>query len=188
MSDRQLSLQGLGVDFGARTALEDITMIVPADRPVAVTGPSGAGKTVLLHTVAGLLAPTRGTVLLDGRALVVGDDGRCIVGVVLQSHGLASGLTAEENIALPLQARVFTLMRRRGGAGRRWPPSTWTEPPAGRSTTCREANASGSAWPVPWRWSRTSWWRMSPRRNWIPPTAPGCSPSCSTGPRAGSFS
>jgi putative ABC transport system ATP-binding protein len=85
--------------------LDDITMTVPADRPVAVTGPSGSGKTVLLHTVAGLIAPTRGEVLLDGMALAVGDDGGCVIGVVLQSHGLASGLTAEENVALPLQAR-----------------------------------------------------------------------------------
>jgi putative ABC transport system ATP-binding protein len=108
MSDRQLRVlrvESLGVDFGARTALDDITMTVPANRPVAVTGPSGSGKTVLLHAVAGLLPPTRGEVLLDGAALAVGDHGGCVVGVVLQSHGLASGLTAEENVALPLQAQ-----------------------------------------------------------------------------------
>jgi putative ABC transport system ATP-binding protein len=104
-ADRELSVRGLGVDFGARTALEDITLSVSADRPVAVTGPSGSGKTVLLHAVAGPLAPTRGDILLDGTVLAEGDDGGRVVGVVLQSHGLASGLTAEENVALPLQAR-----------------------------------------------------------------------------------
>jgi putative ABC transport system ATP-binding protein len=105
MSDRQLRVEGLGVDFGARSVLDDITMTVPANRPVAVTGPSGSGKTVLLHAVAGLVPPTRGEVLFDGAALAVGDHEGCVVGVVLQSHGLASGLTAEENVALPLQAR-----------------------------------------------------------------------------------
>jgi len=65
-SDRKLRVLDLGVDLGARTVLDDITLSVPANRPVAVTGPSGSGKTILLHTVAGLLAPTRGEVLLDG--------------------------------------------------------------------------------------------------------------------------
>jgi putative ABC transport system ATP-binding protein len=104
-SDRKLRVLDLGVDLGARTVLDDITLSVPANRPVAVTGPSGSGKTILLHTVAGLLAPTRGEVLLDGGLPTVGDHGGSVVGVVLQSHGLASGLTAEENVALPLQAR-----------------------------------------------------------------------------------
>jgi putative ABC transport system ATP-binding protein len=105
MSGRELRVQGLGVDFGARTVLDDITMTVHANRPIALTGPSGSGKTVLLRTVAGLLPPTRGGVFLDGTALAEGDHRRCVFGVVLQSHGLASGLTAEENVALPLQAR-----------------------------------------------------------------------------------
>jgi putative ABC transport system ATP-binding protein len=105
MSRRQLEVQHLGVDFGTRTVLDDITMTVAANRPMALTGPSGSGKTVLLHAVAGLIPPARGRVFLDDAARAEGDDRGWIVGVVLQSHGLASGLTVEENVALPLQAR-----------------------------------------------------------------------------------
>jgi putative ABC transport system ATP-binding protein len=105
MSERRLKVQSLGVDFGGRRVLDDITLTVLADRPVALTGPSGSGKTVLLHAVAGLVLPTRGGVFIDGTGSAVGNHADVIVGVVLQSHGLASGLTAEENVALPLQAR-----------------------------------------------------------------------------------
>jgi putative ABC transport system ATP-binding protein len=106
VSTLQLRTQQLGVDFGHRTALHDITLVAEAGEPVALTGPSGSGKTVLLHALAGLLVPTRGHVLLEGGP--VADDGMGAphrIGVVLQTHGLAAGLTAEENVALPLQAR-----------------------------------------------------------------------------------
>jgi ABC-type lipoprotein export system ATPase subunit len=56
---------------------------------------------VLCLALTGVVAYCAGQVLLDGRPLTHSDR----VGHVLQSHGLISGLTAEENVALPLQAR-----------------------------------------------------------------------------------
>ena len=53
--------------------------------------------------LAGALAPTRGHVLLGGQPFIPG--GATPVGLILQTHGLVAGLTAEENVALPLQAR-----------------------------------------------------------------------------------
>jgi putative ABC transport system ATP-binding protein len=102
----QLRTEGLSVEFGHRSVLDDITMTAVAGQPVALTGPSGSGKTVLLHALSGLVAAARGRVLLDGVPIVSGTGAADRnFGVVLQSPGLASGLTAEENIALPLQAR-----------------------------------------------------------------------------------
>lgn len=97
-----LQLEGVGVTLGGRTALADIELQVDAGAPVAVTGPSGSGKTVLCLVLVGALAPSRGRVLLDGRPL--SPEG-APVGLVLQHHGLVAGLTAEENVALPLQDR-----------------------------------------------------------------------------------
>jgi ABC-type lipoprotein export system ATPase subunit len=97
-----LALQELEVRLGGRRVLEEIDLVVEAGVPVGLTGPSGSGKTVLCLVLAGALAPTRGRVLLDGRPLVAG---RTPVGLILQTHGLVAGLTAEENVALPLQAR-----------------------------------------------------------------------------------
>jgi len=106
VSALQLRTERLGVDFGPRTALDDITLVAESGRPVALTGPSGSGKTVLLHALAGLLVPTRGRVFFEGGPAAddkVGTTHR--IGVVLQTHGLAPGLSAAENVALPLQAR-----------------------------------------------------------------------------------
>jgi putative ABC transport system ATP-binding protein len=108
MSAQELLASKLGVDVDDSSVLSDISLRARAGLPVAITGPSGSGKTVLLHALAGLTPASRGDVFLDDVPLS-GEDPlvRRRFGVVLQSHGLASGLTAEENVALPLQARAL---------------------------------------------------------------------------------
>jgi subfamily B ATP-binding cassette protein MsbA len=49
-----------------RPALRDVTLRVPAGRTIALVGPSGAGKTTLVSTLLGFVAPTHGAVLFDG--------------------------------------------------------------------------------------------------------------------------
>jgi putative ABC transport system ATP-binding protein len=58
----------------------------------------------LCLVLAGALSPTRGRVRLEGRPYTPGP-GATPFGLILQTHGLVGGLTAEENVALPLQAR-----------------------------------------------------------------------------------
>jgi putative ABC transport system ATP-binding protein len=90
------------------SALRGVSLTVPAGEFVAVTGPCGCGKSTLLHLLAGLEAPTTGTVLVDGTDLGrMDEDGRTAfrgrhVGVVFQAFHLLDFLTAEENVALPL--------------------------------------------------------------------------------------
>jgi putative ABC transport system ATP-binding protein len=104
LSAAELRAESLGVDAGGRAVLDGIDLVAAAGRSIALTGPSGAGKTVLLHALAGLVPLARGQVLLDGAPLHDSPGGPRRIGLVLQHHGLAPGLTAEENIALPLQA------------------------------------------------------------------------------------
>lgn len=66
-----LTLTDVGFDYAAgtplmRTALDRVTLTVSAGELVIVLGPSGSGKTTLLRTAAGLLAPARGAVEVDG--------------------------------------------------------------------------------------------------------------------------
>lgn len=74
----------------------------------AIMGPSGSGKSTLMHILAGLDAPTSGSVQLDGIELVDLDDGKLTqlrrdkLGFVFQFFNLLPVLTAEENIRLPL--------------------------------------------------------------------------------------
>lgn len=93
----------------ALTILDDITLAINAGESVAITGPSGSGKSTLLGLLAGLDVPTRGEVWLDGQSLfTLDEEGRAAlraraVGFVFQSFQLLPGLTALENVALPLE-------------------------------------------------------------------------------------
>jgi putative ABC transport system ATP-binding protein len=104
MTPATLRASNVSYQIGDRRVLDDICLDLRAGQSLAVTGPSGAGKTTLMHLLAGVIRPTSGQVLLDGNAIV----GRLAisrrVALILQNSGLIPDLTAAENIALPLQA------------------------------------------------------------------------------------
>ncbi len=99
----ELRVENVGLDFADNRALIAVSMAFSAGVPVAVTGPSGSGKSALCFVLAGAVEPTQGSVLFEGRP--ISSDTREEIGLILQVHGLVSGLTAIENVALPLQAR-----------------------------------------------------------------------------------
>jgi putative ABC transport system ATP-binding protein len=89
------------------TALDEVTVDIPAARFTAVMGPSGSGKSTLLHSLAGLDRLTSGQVLLGDVELGSLDDRRLTIlrreriGFVFQSFNLLPMLDAWENITLP---------------------------------------------------------------------------------------
>ena len=62
-----LRLENVRAGYGGTTVLRGVSMLVPPSSVVALLGPNGAGKTTLLRVASGLLRPTEGQVLLDGR-------------------------------------------------------------------------------------------------------------------------
>lgn len=64
-----LAARSLTVDVPGRVLVRDLSIDLPAGRFVALLGTNGAGKTLTLHTLAGLRAPSAGSVLLAGRPL-----------------------------------------------------------------------------------------------------------------------
>ena len=62
----EIAVQGVGKSFGSLTAIQDISFEVPRGRFISVLGPSGCGKSTILRMMAGLIAPTRGTVSFKG--------------------------------------------------------------------------------------------------------------------------
>ena len=94
---------------GTLTILDKINLSITSGETLAIVGPSGSGKSTLLGILAGLDLPTTGTVILNGQNITAMDEeGRAAVraghvGFVFQSFHLLPGLTALENVALPLE-------------------------------------------------------------------------------------
>jgi putative ABC transport system ATP-binding protein len=109
ISTTQLGKRVTTPDGRALDILSAIDMQVNAGEAVAILGPSGSGKSTLLGLLAGLDQPTAGRVSLLGHDLgALDEDARAAlragrVGFVFQSFQLLPGMTALENVALPLQ-------------------------------------------------------------------------------------
>ncbi|MGC2484914.1 MAG: ABC transporter ATP-binding protein [Acidimicrobiales bacterium] len=108
-----LELRGVSKTFGQGPnqvrALSDINLSVDSGSLVAVMGASGSGKSTLLTIAGSLEAPTLGDVVVDGAVLsrMSRDDQarmrRRSIGYVFQDYNLLAGLSAVENVSLPLE-------------------------------------------------------------------------------------
>ena len=105
-------------------ALRDVSLTVSAGEMVAVMGPSGSGKSTLL-TIAGTLdQPTSGEIRIAGQDLSGMSRNakarlrRRTIGYVFQDFNLLPGLTAAENVALPLELDGMPARRARVAASR----------------------------------------------------------------------
>lgn len=97
------------VSEGARIlAVRDVSLEINRGDCCALVGPSGCGKSTLLNLVGGLDYPTAGEIIIDGRATSRFRSGewtalrREVIGMIFQAFHLIPGLTAGENVALPL--------------------------------------------------------------------------------------
>jgi branched-chain amino acid transport system ATP-binding protein len=99
-TDQGLALHRIGVRFGGLTALDNVSVRVPPGRIVGVIGPNGAGKTTLFNVICGFVAPTAGTLTLDGRPLRPRPHWLTRMGIArtLQGVGQFAGLTVLENV------------------------------------------------------------------------------------------
>jgi len=89
--------------------LSSIDLIIKSGESIAIVGESGSGKSTLISLLAGLDTPSSGTIYLNGKHLTtMNEDGRAamrneLIGFVFQSFQLLHGLTALENVMLPLE-------------------------------------------------------------------------------------
>jgi NitT/TauT family transport system ATP-binding protein len=107
-----LRVDGLRKSYGDFEALRDITFSAKQGELVCIVGPSGCGKTTLLKCIAGLLAPSGGTVELDGVPVTTPPKK---MAVVFQEYGrsLMPWMTVRRNVELPLLRTTDTAERRR---------------------------------------------------------------------------
>jgi putative ABC transport system ATP-binding protein len=102
------------------TILSDVSLEIPDGQFVALTGASGSGKSTLLGLIAGLDAPTSGTITIDGDDITaMSEDGLADIrsrkiGFVFQSFHLIPSLTAFENVVIPMEIRGMRDANERG--------------------------------------------------------------------------
>jgi phospholipid/cholesterol/gamma-HCH transport system ATP-binding protein len=141
MADGFIQLRDLGIGFGRHQVLREINLSIPRSETLAIIGESGCGKTVLLKTIIGLLHPTSGHVIFDGRRIDELSEKeltplRSRFGFVFQGAALFDSMTVAENIAFPLRMNrrtppseaEATVMERLRQVG--LPPTVLTRRPA----------------------------------------------------------
>ncbi len=111
-----IEIKHLSKAFGDRMVLDDISTTFENGKTNLIIGQSGSGKTVLMKNLVGLLTPTSGDVLYDGRDLVnMGKKEKILLrremGMIFQSAALFDSLTVLENVMFPLD--MFSSMNLR---------------------------------------------------------------------------
>ena len=115
MAEKQpmIKIRQLKIAFGEKVVLNDLDLDVYAGETLAVIGPSGTGKSTVIKVLTGLLAPTSGSVVIDGQETSSyseeeWDGLRSRMGVVFQYSALFDFLSVGENVAFGLR-RHFKL-------------------------------------------------------------------------------
>lgn len=125
-----IEVKDLVVDFGAGAVLDGVEFAVREGETVVVMGKNGCGKSVLLKTIIGLIAPSGGEVFVQGVSpieMLKRDERPVEMGYVFQKGGLFDSMSVFDNVAFPLRRRkipeseiastVFEVLERVGLAG-----------------------------------------------------------------------
>ena len=105
----KLVLRNVSRTFGGVTAVDDFNLALEEGELVSLLGPSGCGKTTTLRMIAGFMAPTAGTIELDG--VVISSAASTLppekrqMSMIFQSYAIWPNMTIAENVAFGLQVR-----------------------------------------------------------------------------------
>ncbi|MBO0662084.1 ABC transporter ATP-binding protein [Jiella sp. MQZ9-1] len=100
-----LALNNVTKRYGKDTILDAVSLSIEDGETLAIFGPSGAGKTVLLRLIAGMTEPEAGEILMNGEDLIEVAPEHRSVGMAFQNFALFPHMSAFENIAAPLEAK-----------------------------------------------------------------------------------
>lgn len=104
-----IEVKNLSFSRGSRVIYAGIDVVIRRGQITALMGPSGTGKTTLLHLIGGQLKPDRGQVLLEGKDIAKMSrkelfEARARMGVLFQSGALFTDMSVFDNVAFPIRA------------------------------------------------------------------------------------
>ncbi|MDR6871639.1 putative spermidine/putrescine transport system ATP-binding protein [Bosea sp. BE125] len=100
-----VELHGVTKRYGEVDALKRVDLTIRKGEFVTLLGPSGSGKSTLLNLIAGMITPSSGRIVIDGRDATTLPTNQRGLGMVFQNYALMPHMTVFENIAFPLQVR-----------------------------------------------------------------------------------
>ncbi|MBX2885418.1 MAG: ABC transporter ATP-binding protein [Granulosicoccus sp.] len=114
----RLEIKGVTKRYKKETVLDSVSLSVDEGKTLVLFGPSGAGKTVLLRLIAGVIDPDEGAIVIDDEDVtdVEAQDRR--IGMAFQNFALFPHMTAFDNIASPLVAARLSTDEIRDGVGK----------------------------------------------------------------------
>ncbi|WP_204104235.1 MULTISPECIES: sulfate ABC transporter ATP-binding protein [Spirulina sp. CCY15215] len=98
-------VENISKHFGQFQALDQVNLVVPDGKLIALLGPSGSGKSTLLRAIAGLESPDSGAIWINGQNMTHLDVQHRQIGFVFQHYALFKHLTVRQNIAFGLEIR-----------------------------------------------------------------------------------
>jgi phospholipid/cholesterol/gamma-HCH transport system ATP-binding protein len=103
-----IEVRDLVTYYGEREILKKISLSILRGKTTVILGGSGCGKSTLLKHLIGLLKPTRGSILINGKDIIRMDEEelnevRKKMGVLFQGSALLNSITVSDNVALPLR-------------------------------------------------------------------------------------
>lgn len=104
----EITIHGLTKKFGKVVAVDEADMTFDSGRISVVVGPSGCGKTTLMRLIAGLEAPTSGSITFDDKPIDDVATWDRNVAMVFQNYSLYPHMKVWDNIAFPLKTRKFS--------------------------------------------------------------------------------
>ncbi len=98
-----LIIDNISFSYGDRPILSGLSLEVPTGTATAVVAPSGSGKSTLLRIIAGLIAPSTGSIILDGKDLSRVPTHLRSIGMVFQDNQLFPHLNVYDNVMFGLR-------------------------------------------------------------------------------------
>jgi spermidine/putrescine ABC transporter ATP-binding subunit len=105
MTDIAVDLKGVTLTYGAFVAVKDVNLKIDKGSFVTLLGPSGCGKTTILRSIAGLVTPTSGEIVVAGRRINDVPIYKRNIGLVFQNYALFPHKSVADNIAFGLKYR-----------------------------------------------------------------------------------
>jgi putative spermidine/putrescine transport system ATP-binding protein len=105
MQSTEVRLHRLTKHYHHVAAVDHVSLTIPPGNMLALLGPSGCGKTTCLRMIAGLVQPTSGEILVNGKSITKVPVHRRNVGMLFQNYALFPHMTVAENVAFGLRMR-----------------------------------------------------------------------------------